>query len=255
MHDPAKFVDVDQLESKQIKPGIFATKLRHDPVSQSSTSFIRISPADGYEDQPCAHFHHATEEIFILSGKLTFDSRTILRRGGYVYHPSEFVHGSKSKVFCESHFISRTSAPLDFNMIEQPLSSTPYFIGATYPDRDLSMISDAFDRPWVTRMGRHPDQIWRELVLSACALTDECTKLMEIESGVDLSTSLFGEAGQATEIFLVSGKISDRNGKDFSTHSYAHFALEPDMSYGRTQVPTLIYCITTHQAQAGRQTA
>jgi hypothetical protein len=83
------FLDSSGLEWANPAPGVYSRVLSRDPETGARTALQRVNPADNYVDQPRAHFHHTTEEILVVDGMMSFDSRTWLHKGAYVYHPAE----------------------------------------------------------------------------------------------------------------------------------------------------------------------
>ena len=145
---------IDHLDSNTLdwinpRPGIYARVLSHDPDSGARTALSRVVPADGYVNQPTAHSHNnATEEILIVRGALSFDSRVWLHPGGYVYHPAGWVHGFKSTVPGETWFLGRTSDALTFTYYDDPKDDYPYPVDGHASDRPLAIVPSPWGQPW-----------------------------------------------------------------------------------------------------------
>ena len=145
---------IDHLDSNTLpwaspRPGTYGRLLSQDPDSGARTALARISPADGYIDQPTAHSHDATEEILVVKGTISFDSRVWLHPGGYVYHPAGWVHGFKSRVPGEAWLISRTGGELGFTYYDAPSDDYPYPLEGRSSSRPLAIVPSPWAQPWV----------------------------------------------------------------------------------------------------------
>jgi len=129
-------LDVETVEWKPLgPPGLYSRLLSRDPETGARTALQRLCPQDAYEAPKVAHFHTTYEEILGVAGLFTFDSRTWIRPGSYVFHPPLTVHGFKSAVKEESWFLSRVGRDLDVNLVHEPREQDLYVVEGPTPLR------------------------------------------------------------------------------------------------------------------------
>lgn len=139
-------LNVDGLDwSETPAPGLFVKMLNQDKENGAHTAVYRLSPADGYQAPTCPHYHHTYEEIVPLTGSFTFDHRTWMEPGGYVYHPPFTVHGFKSGIRAESTFLTRVGQSLDFNYVDSPAQDDIYLVEGLAPSRPPSVHGAALE--------------------------------------------------------------------------------------------------------------
>lgn len=129
-------LDVEAMEWKPLGPaGLYSKLLSRDPETGARTALQRLNPEEGYQPPTIAHFHTTYEEILGVRGWFSFDQRTWVRPGSYVFHPPRTVHGFRSAVPQDSWFLSRVGRDLDVNLIEVPAHDDLYVIEGDAPPR------------------------------------------------------------------------------------------------------------------------
>src|SRR6185437_3680119 len=111
MKNHVPFLDTDAMpwETGEM-PGLFTKMLSMNPTTGERTALQCIDPARGYVAPTQAHYHpDMDEELYMLKGKMSFDSENWLGANSYCYHPAFTVHGFKSAVASESWFLSRVN--------------------------------------------------------------------------------------------------------------------------------------------------
>ena len=221
MRPAVAFLDSTTLPWANPAPGVYSRLLSRDAESGARTALQRIDPADGYVDQPRAHFHHTTEEILVVDGMMSFDSRTWLHRGAYVFHPAETVHGFRSTVPTETQFVSRVGRNLDFNYVDRPDDDFPYFVGARPPTRGLAVEACPFARPWTRWRSADGRRIARVLALSTDPSTGEGAYLFRYDAGAVEPADCAGTLDHAHEMFVLDGRLDADDGRRFEGGCYA----------------------------------
>lgn len=203
------------------KPGTSAKLLSLSEDRPSSTVLLCFDPDEGYEDQPSPHYHNGTEELLILDGQLSFDSKTWFHRGGYIFHPRQYIHGFKSRIPVRTTLFARTEGEFASNFIpsEDAIDSYPYFIGDTPASRPLSLVAS----PWAFPFEPIPSasgQI-RQYIYSDDPETKTQTLIREYAAGsVELTPAPVPD-GMAEEIFVLSGELIDATGQMFEEGDFA----------------------------------
>ena len=149
MREPVPFLDTKAMEwVKPGPPGIYSKLLSRDPATGERTALNRLMPEDGMNPPAVAHYHHTTEELLIIKGCMSFDSKVWRPPHSYCFHPPETVHGFKSSVPEESWFLSRIGQELDFNFVEEPAEFSPYYVSDEPPLRTVVYHSDPCSGDW-----------------------------------------------------------------------------------------------------------
>lgn len=198
-------LDVDAMEWAPLgPPGLFSKLLSRDPDTGARTALQRMDPSLGYQAPTVAHFHTTYEEILGIAGRFTFDQRTWVVPGAYVFHPPRTVHGFASLVPQESLFLSRVGRDLDVNLVHEPAEKDLYVIEGDVPPRRPAAYGDA-----AAALG------WAEATLlgrpvSACVLstdpeTGEGSALVRLSAGW---MSTVQSRTDYLEIFALNGGIS-----------------------------------------------
>jgi quercetin dioxygenase-like cupin family protein len=214
------FVDTAQLAWKTPAPGLYSKILSRDPESGARTALNRLVPAEGAVGQPKAHYHHTTEEILVLDGMMSFDRRTWLHRGSYVYHPAETVHGFRSTVPAETHFLSRVGRDLDFNYVDAPIDDFPYPVGASPPSRRLAIHASPFAHEW-TALKDGETRYGRVFELSVDPTSGEGSALVRYGAGAAEPHDTARTLSRYEEIFVIEGALLTDEGQRFGTGCYA----------------------------------
>ena len=188
-------------------PGIYSKILSVDPDTGARTAMQRLVPDEGYAAPTVPHYHHSAEEILVLKGRLSFDSKTYLGANGYCFHPPETVHGFKSDVPKETIFLSRHSKKMCTHDVPEPAKREYYPLNGTMPDRAWAALPDATKSGW-------DDDV---KILGEDSF-GEGSKLMRFDGDtINLSVpDVFYE-----EIFVLDGRLTTADGTTFGTGAYA----------------------------------
>ena len=156
MRPEVQFLDTNAMAwERGDMAGLFTKILSKDPATGERTALQRIDPAHGYKAPTRAHYHSIDEEIFLLKGRFTFDSKQWLGRLAYCYHPAGTVHGFRSAVAEESWSISRAGRDVEFDFEDNPGSSSRIRLSGVAAERAISVIPDSARLDW-TRPLLHP---------------------------------------------------------------------------------------------------
>jgi quercetin dioxygenase-like cupin family protein len=98
--------------------------LSKDPDNGSETNLVRIP--SGWVGGGVAHYHHCSEEAFVMDGDVTLTGRDDLVDGSYLYRPAGIVHGHSESAREGCMALIKLSKTLDFNLIEHPSSQDEY---------------------------------------------------------------------------------------------------------------------------------
>jgi quercetin dioxygenase-like cupin family protein len=184
MRPHVPFLDTKAMDWQPCEvPGLFTKMLSRDAETGARTALQRVSIADGYTPPPMAHYHYFDEELLIVGGELSFDSKTWLGRLSYCYHPAETVHGFNSAVRGEATFISRVSDDLDFHFEDNPKQLTPYSRAAQPPEREIAIVADPRPNPWAEVRDHDGNVVLSRQVLSRHPGTGEGSMLVRFAPG------------------------------------------------------------------------
>lgn len=205
------------------RPGTSAKLLSVNEGKPAATVLLCFDPQDGYEDQPNPHYHEGLEELLILDGKLSFDSKTWLHRGGYVYHPPFFVHGFASRVATRTTILARSEGPIETKFISKDSAEDtyPYQLCDTVSAGALSIVPS----PWAFRFDPVDAEVGeiRQYTYSAHADTGAITQLREFAAQAKERTPGIVPDRMAEEVFVLSGELTDETGQVFSEGDFACF--------------------------------
>ena len=202
-------------------PGLFTKILSRDPDTGARTALQWVSIAEGYEAPPMAHYHHFDEELLIVSGELSFDSKTWLGPLAYCYHPAKTVHGFKSVVPEEATFISRVSHDLDFHFEENPKQLTPYSLAETPLEREIAVIADPMPNPWQEVRDDADHVVLSRQILSRHPTTGEGAMLVRFAPGWQ---SPHGPHSHTVyeEVFVLEGALELPDGTVYGEGAYMY---------------------------------
>lgn len=215
-------LDVDAMAWEPLgPPGLFSKLLSRDPDSGARTALQRMDPALGYAAPTVAHFHTTYEEILGVAGRFTFDQRTWVVPGAYVFHPERTVHGFASQVPQESLFLSRIGRQLDVNLVHEPIADDLYVIEGETPRRPPVAFGDA-----VAARGWHDAELLgrpvRASLLSQDPETGEGTAIVQLPAGWAADSQTRADY---LEIFVLDGAVSADGAPAVDGRSY--FFLPP----------------------------
>ena len=221
MRPEVQFLDTNAMPwERGDMTGLFTKMLSRDPQTGERTALQRIDPAHGYAAPSKAHHHPIDEEIFLLKGKFTFDSKTWLGRLAYCYHPAGTVHGFRSAVAEESWFISRAGRDVEFGFVENPPQLEPYPLSGVPAERAISVIPDPARLDWSGPL-LHPALAGtQQLILSRHPETREGSMLVRFPAGWE---SAFGRHLHSVyeEMFVLDGALLTDDGLSFGAGCYA----------------------------------
>ncbi len=162
-------------------PGLFTKMLSANEATGARTALQCIDPARGYKPPTVAHYHpDMDEELFMLKGRMSFDSEHWLGASSYCFHPGNTVHGFKSSVTEESWFLSRISKPLEFGFVEEPKILEPYPLKGQQAERGICIIADPMHQAgWVEERNDAGEVVARRLQMSRHPKTGEGAMLVE----------------------------------------------------------------------------
>ena len=189
-------------------PGLYSKVLSVDPDTGARTALQRLVPSEGYKAPTVAHYHHSAEEILVLKGRLSFDSRTYLGANGYCFHPPETVHGFKSDVPIETWFLSRHSKKMCTHEVPTPDKTEYYPLTGALPSRGLAAVPDATADGWhdgVKVLGEDPE-------------TGEGSKFMRLDGA---RPDLGVRDGFYMELYVLDGTLEGADGETFKSGAYA----------------------------------
>ncbi|MEQ9109935.1 MAG: hypothetical protein RIF37_01500 [Rhodospirillaceae bacterium] len=214
MRDPVPFLDTHAMPwMKPGPPGIYSKLLSRDPVTGERTALNRLQPEEGMNPPGAAHYHHTTEELLIVKGRMSFDSQVWLTPQSYCFHPPETVHGFKSAVPEESWFLSRVGRELDFNFVEEPERLSPYYVSEAPPRRIVAYHAELPDEDWESQ------GTFDRFVLSLDPATNEGSVLLRAKPG--WSSGQEGEKlCRFEEFYILEGEVSGSDGNVFGEGCY-----------------------------------
>jgi glyoxylate utilization-related uncharacterized protein len=188
-------------------PGVYSKVLSVDPDNGARTAMQRLMPEEGYTAPKVPHYHHSAEELLVLKGRLSFDSKTYLGANGYCFHPPETVHGFMSDVPTETVFLSRHSKKMCTHEVPAPAKREYYPLNGTMPDRAWAALPDSTKSGWDDNVK----------ILGEDSF-GEGSKLMRFD-GNTVNLSVPEEFYE--EIFVMDGRLTTTDGTTFNTGGYA----------------------------------
>ncbi|MSO65158.1 MAG: DUF4437 domain-containing protein [Alphaproteobacteria bacterium] len=198
-------------EPRDSMKGLFSKKLSFDPATGARTALQCIDPARGYAPPDRPHYHHMDEELLVLKGDMSFDSKNWLGPMARCFHPALTVHGFKSAVRVESWFISRVSKELDFNFYEPATGDWPFSLAKTAPARPVCVFADSRQGAWEEVKDAGSKPLLSRRLLSRHPVTGEGSMLVRFAPGwVSPHESHFHSVYE--EVFILEGEIEMADG-------------------------------------------
>lgn len=214
MRDPVPFLDTKAMPWNQPgPPGMYSKLLSLDPETGERTALNRLVPEDGMTPPGKPHYHHTTEELLIVKGRMSFDSKVWLTPQSYCFHPPETVHGFKSAVPEESWFLSRIGQELDFNFVEEPKQSSPYYVCEEPPARSVAYHADPPRETWEFMENAE------RFVLSLHPETGEGSVLLRIKQGW-CSGEDAEPLSRFEEFYVLDGVLNCSDGQTYDEGCY-----------------------------------
>ncbi len=217
------FLDTNEISPLNPAPGIYSKILSRDEATGARSALNRLVPEDGLVNQPMAHYHSTYEEILVIDGMMSFDSRTWLHRAAYCFHPPQTVHGFRSSVPVESVFLSRTGQDLDFNYVEAPSDDFPYSVAGSPPERPLALVPCPFGHRWNELHDARGNPYGRRLELSRNPRSAEGSELRRYVAGGGETPAEAYELTQCLELYVLEGRLVADDGREFGPGCYACF--------------------------------
>lgn len=159
--------------------GLRRKKLGYDEASGYITALVEIPK--GWHGGGIAHFHHAFEEVYMLSGSVTVGGTHYWHGGDYFYRPAQVVHGHDERAEEGALALIRSDGPLQLLLIHEPEEPDEYPLPAYNDDRGHLYSLKVADVDWITDP-QFPEG-WRIKPLSADARTGARTVMVDIPAG------------------------------------------------------------------------
>jgi glyoxylate utilization-related uncharacterized protein len=201
--------------------GLFTKRLLEDPATGARTYLQRLVPSEGAMPPQVAHYHQTFEELFVVRGRMSFDSEQWLTPYSYCWHPPGTVHGFKSSVPEETWFISRVGEPLQFSFIENPPQKKPYALDGNPPPRACAYHAVAQEADgWEPVVNSMDEVTSSRFALSVDPATGAGSVLMKYNPGwVSTETDAYTAMGE--EIFVLEGALECDDGRVLKAGCYA----------------------------------
>jgi hypothetical protein len=209
-------------------PGLYSRLLSRDPQSGARTALQCMRPQEGYQAPPIAHFHHTYEEILVVRGCFSFDSKHWLEPRSYCFHPPETVHGFKSAVREESWFLSRVGRNLDVNLVPEPKQLEPYYVSPSEPSRRVAVLPQPErEIGWQALALGSPQVEAQVCVLSRDPASGEGSVLLRLPAGAGFAAR--PPLGTYLEYFVLEGDIHESSRASAGAGGYAF--LPPEVAF------------------------
>ncbi len=207
-------LDTEAMPWQSRVAGAYTKLLSTDPDNGARTALQHLVPDEGYEAPKVAHYHHSDEELLILDGKLSFDSKTYLGRLGYCFHPARTVHGFKSSVPEETWFLSRHSEEMVTKQVPEPRQQSYYSVADVEPDRGLAVLVRPEDGNW------EKDPRGAEVLdLGSDPKTGEGSRFMRVPAGSGADLRVADAFYQ--EIYVLEGGLTAQDGTAYNRGAYS----------------------------------
>lgn len=232
------FLDTAAMTWTEVQPGLMTKMLSRDGATGARTALNRIVPELNPPVPTKAHYHHTTEELLVVAGRMSFDSQVWLTPGGYVFHPAETVHGFKSAVTEDTQFLSRVGRDLDFNWVDHPKATKPYHVSVEPPRRAVTYLAEPDKLRWEPLAGALGKVERAEL--SRDPVTGEGS--MFVRYAAEAATPQVMGLLAYEEMFVLDGALATDDGRLFQAGCYAFWppggtprpqltALKPTVAY------------------------
>ena len=198
--------------------GAFTKLLSTDPDNGARTALQRVVPSQGAKAPSVPHYHHSDEEILVVKGRLSFDSKVWLHPLGYCFHPAQTVHGFKSSVPEETWFLSRHSQTMDTLQVPDPAKREYYSVADRPPDRGLAVIPEPSGETW-EEADQDGKPSRKSLLLSVNPKTGEGSRLVRFSPGSSHRDAPANDGYE--EIFVLEGALEAMGGASFGEGGYS----------------------------------
>ncbi len=218
MRPHIKRLDTKAMPWVERGPGAFTKLLSTDPDNGARTALQRVVPSEGAKAPSVPHYHHSDEELLIVKGRLSFDSKVWLNPLGYCFHPAQTVHGFKSSVPEETWFLSRHSQAMDTLQVPDPIKREYYSVADQPPDRGLAVIPDPSGEDWMDT-NQDGEMSFSSLLLSVNPKTGEGSRLVRFSPGSSHRNRPADDGYE--EIFVLEGSLELTDGATFGEGGYS----------------------------------
>lgn len=225
---------IDHLDSEAVAwtsgaPGIFSRMLNENNMTGERTALVVLDPTSGMQAPGTSHYHSVYEELFVLDGRFTFDSKTWLTRHSYCFHPAYMVHGFASQVPERTVLLARSPRELDFNMVGLPARDQAFTFDGSVPTRPAVYLAAPDQKgrwqPLVDAQGR---EYGAQVVLSRDETSGEQSRLVRYFPGWQCDAHQTA-ADLCDEGFVLEGAITGANGQTWASGHYWHRAPGTDL--------------------------
>ena len=193
--------------------GITRKRLGYDEASGYVTALVNIPV--GWHGGGIAHYHHAFEEVFMLTGSVTVGGTHYWKAGDYFYRPAQVVHGHDERAEEGATALIRSDGPLALLLIHEPDEPDEYPLPA-YDDGRGHLYSLPVDEvEWIADP-QFPAE-WRIRPLSADARDGARTVMVDVPAGWTASGSARPAAWEAC---VLEGELKGEKA-DFEVGDYS----------------------------------
>ena len=206
---------------QNVAPGIYMKMLNFNKTSGERTGLFRFVPDEGAAPPNSCHYHSVAEELFILTGRMSFDNQAWLDQYAYVFHPPFIVHGFDSRVPVETTFLARADDDLDFNFPPVSEVKEPYYVQGEAPKRGLAYVQSLPESDWALFKDPAGEVIGRQHILSEDTDTKEGTCLIRLYGGGRVPARSAGYE-MCNEGFVLEGKVEADDGTVWRDGDYWH---------------------------------
>jgi quercetin dioxygenase-like cupin family protein len=210
--------------------GIRSKLLSEDPETQGKTLYIDIPPK--WQGGGVAHYHDASEEVFIIEGDVTLvDGRDWLLGGSYLYRPAGIVHGHDERADRGNRSIIKAGGPLELILVHDPASEDEYILFPADDGRPHVLNLKTQDMEWKSiGEGQAQHGVKR---LTEDASTGATTSLVRLPPDWAGASTMSGDT--AWEWFILSGEAALGDGTAFGESTYSFRPPgSPDVAFSRS---------------------
>ncbi len=159
--------------------GITRKRLGYDEETGYVTALVNIPV--GWHGGGVAHYHHAFEEVFMLSGSVTVGGTHYWRAGDYFFRPAHIVHGHDERAEEGATALIRSDGPLALLLVHDPAEPDEYPLPSYDDGRGHLYSLKVEDVEWRSDAAFPAE--WRIRQLSADERTGARTVMVEIPAG------------------------------------------------------------------------
>ena len=199
--------------------GLRRKLLSGDEETKAGTQYVDIPK--GWQGGGVAHFHDASEEVYVIHGDVTLNGRDYLGDGSYIYRPAGIVHGHDEGAKKGCHCIIKTGGMLELKLIHDPADPEEYVLHPSGDGRPFILDLRTNDMAWSTERLGSGDVGWK--ILNMDRRSGDYTAMLSMPSGWTGSLDL--DPGAGWEWFVVEGGLELADGTAFSEGGYSYRAV------------------------------